>query len=101
MTPTYVEPTGLGVMCPSSTYLALLVKSILKPQTECKVTLLHAGGSDWTFTNTSKAILISVIYFTSVFPQGILIFSIKPILVINVCWHFNAVLVTDTSLYPG
>jgi hypothetical protein len=39
----YVEPTGWGFLCPSSTHLAFLVKSIFRSQTKCPVTLLHLG----------------------------------------------------------
>jgi hypothetical protein len=54
-TPAYVDPTGSGVLWPSRTHQAFLVKSIFKSQIRCPVTFFHPGGAVWLSSNTSKA----------------------------------------------
>ena len=44
-TPGNVDPTGSGILCPSSTHLAFLVKSIFTSQTRCPVTFFQPLGS--------------------------------------------------------
>ena len=54
-TPEQVDPTGSGFLCPSSTHLALQVKSIFKSQIRCPVTLEHPTGEFCTSGKTSNA----------------------------------------------
>ena len=62
-TPAYVDPIWLGVLWPSRTQRAFLVKSILTSQTRCPVVFLHPTGACCPSFRTSKATPTSVISF--------------------------------------
>ena len=80
MTPAYVEPIWLVVLCPSSTHLDFLMKFVFKYHTKSSVTLLHAFGSVWPSTNISKAMPISVISFVCASLYRVFLFSLSILL---------------------
>ena len=54
-TPAKVDLIGSGVLCPSRTHLAFLVKSILTSQTRCLDAFFDPAGAGLSSSNISKA----------------------------------------------
>ena len=91
--PSYLDPKGLGFLCPSRTHLAFWVKYIFTSQIRLTVTFFRMGGTPCTSSRCSKSMpTFGHLLGKSVFPEGVNIFVINYQCMRDTGWNFDTIL---------